>query len=222
MITSNIGTLRPILEALHFTHRTRRLLLDIGDRKFRSASIPAFIKFALKNRDAEWCFDQERFRITLAGLSLDTKIKADIILTQQPRQIYALVLHGTPDTSTTWSDPVTNQTYTFTFGDSGTALIYIGESKVGSGKIASDARGVKERIRQHFVWAKKYKLIGEGSAKPYPLYRFMASVPTSRIGWSVIDESGARSEAEWIELARKSGHPVLNVARGTVVSTLKD
>jgi hypothetical protein len=219
--THNIGDLKIRLEELHRTFPGRQLLLNLGDQKYHSSSIPAFIQFALKNRDAEWHFDQARFRMTLVQLSPNAKLLADIKLAEVNREVYALLLKGQRGQTVRWTDPITGQHYSFPMNEDGVSMIYIGESKVGSGK-KGDHRGATERIRQHGVWTRKYVREGESSDKAYPLYRFLSEVDPSLIEWNVIDTKGELSENEWMDVCRESGYDLLNVIKGSITSNLKD
>ncbi len=217
----NIGDLKLRLEALHQTFPRRQLLLNLGDGKYHTASIPKFIEFALKNRDVEWHFIERSFRMNLIGLSPSAKLAADIKLSEVHREVYALLLKGQRGQTVRWTDPITEVSYAFPMNDEGVSMIYIGESKVGSGA-KGDKRGAIERIRQHGVWARKYVREGESSDKPYPLYRFLSEVDPSLVEWNIIDKSGELSENEWMQVCRDNGYDLLNVVRGSVVSNLKD
>lgn len=219
--TYNIGTLRPLLEDLHSKFARRQLRLNLGDGKFHTASVPSFIKMALKNRDAEWHFDQAKFCLSLIRISPDTQLRANIELNNQFRQVYALILIGQPNTTKIWVDPITGKQYNFKFSEEGCSILYIGESKVGSGA-KSDKRGAKERIRQHKVWTRKYQQLGEASDKAYPLYRFLAQQDSETVGWHIIDSTGSMSENEYIEAARAAGFDLLNVIRGSLVTNFKE
>ncbi len=219
--TYNIGTLRPLLEDLHSKFARRQLQLNLGDGKFHTASVPSFIKMALKNRDVEWHFDSDKFRLSMVRISPDTQLRANIELNNQFRQVYALILVGEPNTTTTWVDPISLKQYNFKFSAEGASILYIGESKVGTGA-KGDKRGAKERIRQHTVWTRKYQQLGEASSKAYPLYRFLAEQDPQTVGWHIIDSTGSMSENEYIEAARAVGFDLLNVIRGSLVSNFKE
>lgn len=197
-VTANIGALRPVLQAAAKKCPRRRLLITIGDQS-TTATVSRFINGAVRNLDVAWEFDPGVYRIKLVGVSKATAEAARIALESQANVVYALGFKTEPNRVISWTDPVEHTIYRFTADENGFVLFYVGETG-----------DCDDRIRLHKVYARKYGRQGESSDKNFPLYRFMSQLDLDEVKLIPVDERGARTEAEWVQIMGGLGHTLLN------------
>lgn len=133
------------------------------------------------------------------------------------KHIYALTIRQTPGEKFTYCNPKSGLTHEWTVPEDGVVLFYIGETTMP----------FKERHSKHRTFAKKLitHLQGLPTIDPheYPVYYFTTEFCGENgrnFEIHALQEGDGLSEAEWIEHALSTGHPIQNSASGSI-STVK-
>lgn len=134
-------------------------------------------------------------------------------MTVQHKTIYALTTRMIPHTTHTWTNPKTEQSFTWIVPEDGVVLFYVGETTMTIEARASKHRTFTRKLIKHIK--------GEDVIDPhlYPVYFFTTTFcGKDGLDFNIhpLQEGPGLSEAEWIRTSAELGHPLQNFGGGSL------